>query len=82
MVARAAMPTSHRLENAIGRLAYVAGLSDRALARAAGLSRAHLNRIKNGSAVPRVDTAIGIAQALGVPVRTVFRLADTPDAHR
>ena len=68
------------LRNEIGRLAHRLGLSDGALARAAGLSRAHLNRIKNGRVVPRVDAAIAVARALGAPARRVFRLRDSCDA--
>lgn len=66
--------------NEIGRIGHALGLSDGAIARAAGLSRAHLNRIKNGSVVPRVDTAVAIARALGVPVRSVFHLRPIDDA--
>jgi DNA-binding XRE family transcriptional regulator len=68
------------LQNEIGRLAHRLGMSDGAVARAAGLSRAHLNRIKNGRVVPRVDAAIAVARALGTPVRRVFRLRDSRDA--
>lgn len=74
------MATRPPVENDIGPLGYRLGLSDGAIARAAGLSRAHLNRIKNGAVVPRVDTAVAIARALGVPVRSVFRLRRTDDA--
>lgn len=66
--------------NRIGRLGYELGLTDVAIARSAGLSRAHFNRIKNGSVVPRVDTAIAIARVLGVPVRAVFALRKDGDA--
>jgi DNA-binding XRE family transcriptional regulator len=68
------------LRNDIGRFGHVLGLSDGAIAEAAGISRAHLNRIKNGAVVPRVDTAMAIARALGVPVRAVFHLRHHCDA--
>jgi transcriptional regulator with XRE-family HTH domain len=60
--------------NAISRLAAAAGLSDRALAARAAISRSQLNRIKNRRTMPRVDTAMAIARALDVPVRAVFAL--------
>lgn len=67
------------LPNRIGPLAYRLGLDDGALARTAGLSRAHLNRIKNGHVTPRVDTAIALARALGTTVRRLF--APGPGSH-
>lgn len=68
------------VDNRIGRLGHELGLTDVAIARAAGVSRAHLNRIKNGGVVPRVDTAVAIARVLGVPVRAVFSLPADHDA--
>ena len=47
-------------------------LSDVQLARAAGLDRAHVNRLKNGRTRPSVGTALAIAAALGVDVLTAF----------
>jgi len=46
--------------------------SDVWLARAAGLDRAHVNRIKNGRALPSVGTALAIAAALDVDVAAAF----------
>jgi transcriptional regulator with XRE-family HTH domain len=80
MLAARDMEANLLVRNAIGPIGYRLGLSDAAIARAAGLSRAHLNRIKNGSVTPRVDTAVAIARALGVPVRCVFRLRPAPHA--
>lgn len=80
MLAGARMARCRIVRNRIGPIAFRLGLSDGALARRAGLSRAHLNRIKNGAVVPRATTAIAIARALGVPVRCVFRLQRRPDA--
>ena len=74
------MSTQHALHNRIGPLEHRLGLSDDALARAAGLSRAHLNRIKNGTIVPRIDTALAIARALGVSVAAVFQLTSRSNA--
>jgi transcriptional regulator with XRE-family HTH domain len=47
-------------------------LSDVELACAAGLDRAHVNRLKNGRTRPSVATALAIADALGVDVAAVF----------
>jgi transcriptional regulator with XRE-family HTH domain len=47
-------------------------LSDVQLASAAGLDRAHVNRLKNGRTRPSVGTALAIAAALDVDVATVF----------
>jgi transcriptional regulator with XRE-family HTH domain len=47
-------------------------LSDVQLASAAGLDRAHVNRLKNGRTRPCVGTALAIAAALGVEVAAVF----------
>ena len=47
-------------------------LSDVQLASAAGLDRAHVNRLKNGRTRPSVATALAIAGALGVEVAAVF----------
>ena len=47
-------------------------LSDVQFASAAGLDRAHVNRLKNGRTRPSVATALAIAAALGVDVAAVF----------
>ena len=47
-------------------------LSDVQLACAAGLDRAHVNRLKNGRTRPSVATALAIARALGVDVAAEF----------
>lgn len=62
------------MRNNIGRLSYLRGLTDRELATGSGVSRAHLNRIRNGHAIPRVDTAIAVARALGCSVADLFVL--------
>lgn len=66
------MPASNLLRNRIGWHAAQAELSDDILASRAGISRSHLNRIKNGRAIPRVGTAITIARALGVSVAQLY----------
>ena len=47
-------------------------LSDVQLACAAGLDRAHVNRLKNGRTRPSVATALAIARVLRVDVAAVF----------
>lgn len=66
------------LSNRIGPLASIRQLNDGDLARLCGLSRAHVNRIKNGRTIPRVDTALAIARALRHRVRDVFWLSELP----
>lgn len=55
-------------------MCFVRALTDVELAARAKVSRAQLNRIRNGRVVPRVDTAVAIARALGCRVRDVFYL--------
>ena len=62
------------LGNRLTRLAYRADLTDRELARRAGISRAQLNKIRNGHAIPRVRTAMALAAALRRRVAEVFYL--------
>jgi DNA-binding XRE family transcriptional regulator len=72
--ARYSMAASKLLHNRISWFAAQAGLPDAAVAARAGVSRAHLNRIKNGRAVPRVGTAIALARALHVKVAQLYQL--------
>jgi transcriptional regulator with XRE-family HTH domain len=65
------------LGNCLGRVLYERGLSDLDLATRVGISRAQLNRIRNGRAVPRVATAIALAAALGCRVKDLFVLRST-----
>lgn len=62
------------LGNCLGRVLYLRGLSDAELASRVGISRAQLNRIRNGRAIPRVATAIALASALGCRVKDLFVL--------
>jgi transcriptional regulator with XRE-family HTH domain len=57
-------------------------LSDVELAQAAGLDRAHVNRLKNGRARPSVGTALAIARALGVDVVAAFPTTVRPRPRR
>ena len=70
------MPSRTILRNHIGWFASRAGLADEGLAERAGMSRAHLNRIKNGRVVPRVGTAIAVARALEVRVSQLYELQE------
>jgi transcriptional regulator with XRE-family HTH domain len=45
------------------------------LSRRAGISRAIVNKIENGSTTPSPDTIASIARALGVPLTLAFRKA-------
>ena len=63
-----------RLGNRVTVLLYRRGMTDEMLAARAGVSRAQVNRIRNGRAVPRAATAIALAAALGYRVREVFSL--------
>ena len=48
------------------------GFSQSELARAAQISRQALVQIETGGALPRVDTAVRIAQTLGTDVESLF----------
>lgn len=61
-----------RARTGLGPLLAELRLSDVQLASAAGLDRAHVNRLKNGRTRPSVATALAIAGALGVDVAAVF----------
>ncbi len=58
--------------NHLSRLVADRGWTDQELARRSGLDRTYVNQVKNGRALPRVATALALAQALGVPVATAF----------
>jgi transcriptional regulator with XRE-family HTH domain len=62
------------MRNDLGRILYARNLREHDVARRAGLTQSHLNRIKNGRVVPSLETALRICAALGLPVDAVFRL--------
>ena len=62
------------VRNEIGRILYTRNLREHDLARQAGVTESHLNRIKNGRVVPSLATALRICAALELPVEHVFRL--------
>ena len=53
------------------QLRVTAGMTQEALARAAGIGRVTLVRIENGEQSPRYDTLVSLAQALGRPIQEV-----------
>ncbi|MFD5033664.1 helix-turn-helix domain-containing protein [Streptomyces sp. NPDC058405] len=63
-----------------------AGLSRQPVAEQAGISLDNLGRIERGQASPTLDTLLGIADAIGVPlallVREEPRPASTGDVHQ
>ena len=62
------------LRNHLGRLLLLRGWSDGELARRTGLSRAHLNRLRNRHVRPTLRDGLLISAALGVAVEVVFEL--------
>jgi DNA-binding XRE family transcriptional regulator len=62
------------VRNDIGRILYTRNLREHDLARRAGVTESHLNRIKNGRVMPSLETALRICAALELPVESVFRL--------
>jgi len=62
------------MRNAIGRILYARNLREHDLARRAGLTQSHLNRIKNDRVDPSLETALRICRALGLPVEAVFHV--------
>lgn len=47
-------------------------ITDEDLASRVGMSRAQVNRIRNGRVVPRITTALAIAEACNRRVRDLF----------
>ena len=69
--------------NRLGPLSYSQKLSDAEVAERAGISRAQLNRIRNGRTIPRIDTAIALARVFGCRVGELFYLiGPRPDGRR
>lgn len=71
------MTYDHRkLGQLIGRLRTERGLTQEVLAGLAGIHRPHLTRIENGRKSPTMDTLWRIADALGMPLSELIRLAE------
>ena len=64
------------VRNRLGRLLVLRGWSDVELARRTGMSRAHLNRLRNRRVRPTLRDGLLISAALGVAVETVFELEE------
>ena len=60
----------------IGRLRTARGMSQEVLSGLAGMSRSHLAMIENGRKNARVETLWRIAQALGIRLSTLMKLAE------
>jgi transcriptional regulator with XRE-family HTH domain len=63
---------SSRPRNTLSGALLRRGWTDARLAERAALSRAHLNRVKNRRARPRLRDALLIGRALELPVATLF----------
>jgi DNA-binding XRE family transcriptional regulator len=70
------------MRNAIGRILYARNLREHDLARRAGLTQSHLNRIKNDRVDPSLETALRICRALGLRVEDVFHPGAAADHPR
>ena len=64
------------VRNHVGRHLVQRGWSDVELARRTGLSRAHLNRLRNRRVRPTLRDGLLISAALGVAVEALFELVD------
>ena len=60
------------MENRIAHYRKLRGLSQERLAHVLGTSRQQLSEWERGLKLPRVDTAIDIARALGCTVEDIF----------
>jgi transcriptional regulator with XRE-family HTH domain len=60
------------IRNRLHRILFTKRVIGKEFAEICGLDQSHLNRIKNGHAMPSVGTAIRIATALGLEVEEVF----------
>ena len=69
-------PGLSAVRNRLGRLLVLRGWSDVELARQTGLSRAHLNRLRNRRVRPTLRDGLLISAALGVAVEVVFELEE------
>lgn len=67
-----------RLRNRLVRLLGVRGWSDGDLAMRTGLSREHVNRLKNGRTRPTIRDGLLLSRVLEVPVESIFELGDEP----
>ena len=66
------------MRNQLPRLIGRRGWSDAELAARSGLSREHVNRLKNRRTRPTIRDALLLGRALGVPIDAIFELVDEP----
>ena len=66
--------TRHPVRNLIGRLLVLRGWSDGDLAVRTGLSRTHVNRLRNRRVRPTLRDGLLISTALDLPVEAVFQV--------
>jgi transcriptional regulator with XRE-family HTH domain len=65
---------------AVRELRLKQGLSQEALAKAAQLSRTYLTGVETGRRNPTLHNISRLADALGVPIRRLFRVSSYPDS--
>lgn len=53
------------------------GIAQYELAKRAGISRSHMNKIENGVEQPKFETAARIAKELGVPLDAIAPVTET-----
>lgn len=71
------MKYDHRITGqVIGRLRVQQGLSQEELAQKAGIARSHLAMIENGKKSASVETLWKIAEALGMRLSILIRIAE------
>jgi XRE family aerobic/anaerobic benzoate catabolism transcriptional regulator len=75
------MPTNKDLGRAIRRMRQAQHLTIKALALEGGISPRHLGVIERGYGNPRLETLLGLADALGVTLGQLMRIAEA-EGHR
>jgi transcriptional regulator with XRE-family HTH domain len=68
-----AVPVSVRLGRRLASLREERGWNQAYLAELAGVGRAHLSQIENGSVAARIDTLEALASGLGITLSALFR---------
>ena len=79
MTRRGAGPATDELQSDLPRLRQTLGLTQQALADAAGVTRKTINTIERGHYVPSTVLALRIARALNLEVGQIFWLPDDPE---
>ena len=63
---------------AIRAIRMALGIPQQDLAERSGISRSHMNKIESGKESPKFETAVRIAQQLGVTVDTIAPVIEVP----